>query len=109
MSPMQRVVANQLRPEADRDPYGVAEARTRLEVSYQWLEGALSGRKWAAGDDFTLADCAAAPALFYADKMMPLAETHPHAAAYLGRLTQRPSFARVLAEAEPYFKMFPER
>jgi glutathione S-transferase len=68
----------------------------------------MGSKTWAVGEAFTMADCAAAPALFYADKVMPFGATHRHAAAYLARLTQRPSFARVLAEAEPYFKMFPE-
>jgi glutathione S-transferase len=60
------------------------------------------------GDDFTMADCAAAPALFYADMVMPFRETHQNAMAYLDRLKQRPSYARVLKEAEPYFKMVPK-
>jgi glutathione S-transferase len=67
----------------------------------------MRSRTWAVGEAFSMADCAAAPALFYADKVMPLGTTHTSAAAYLQRLKQRPSFARVLAEAEPYFKMFP--
>ena len=83
------------------------EARALLRVSLDMVEAEMAGRTWAVGDTFTMADCAAAPALFYADKVMPFGETHRHAAGYLGRLMQRPSFARVLAEAEPYFKMFP--
>jgi glutathione S-transferase len=68
----------------------------------------MAAKSWANGEDFTLADCSAAPALFYADKVMPFADTHPQAHAYLGRLTQRPSYARALKEAEPYFKFFPQ-
>jgi glutathione S-transferase len=67
----------------------------------------MDSKTWAIGDDFTLADCAAAPALFYANTVVPLAETHTNLAAYLDRLMQRPSFARVLEEAQPYFKLFP--
>ena len=64
-------------------------------------------KTWIMGDAFTMADCAAAPALFYANKVMPLADTHKNAAAYLDRLMERPSYARVLKEAEPYFSMMP--
>jgi glutathione S-transferase len=67
----------------------------------------LDGSRWAAGDDFTLADCAALPALYYADKVAPFGEAYPNAAALLERLKARPSVARVLAEAEPYFRYFP--
>jgi glutathione S-transferase len=108
MTPMQKVVTNQLRPEGDRDPYGVAEARKRLEVSYAWLEAMLKGRKWAAGGDFTLADCAAAPALFYANLLMPLRDSHKSVAAYLDRLMERPSFGRAVKEAQPYLAMMPK-
>ncbi|MEJ0044375.1 MAG: glutathione S-transferase C-terminal domain-containing protein [Rhizomicrobium sp.] len=65
------------------------------------------GGHWVMGEAFTMADCAAAPALFYADKVMPLAGGFPKTTAYLRRLSGRPSFARVLKEAEPYFAMFP--
>ena len=83
------------------------EARALLLTAIDVVEADMAGRTWAVGDAFTMADCAAAPALFYADKVMPFGKRHPHVAAYLGRLKQRASFARVLAEAEPYFKMFP--
>jgi glutathione S-transferase len=107
MTPMQRVVGNQLRPEADRDPYGVAEAKKRLEMSYGWLEGALKGRKWAAGDAFTLADCAAAPSLFYADWVHEIGTEFTELRAYRRRLLRRPSFARAVDEARPFRKFFP--
>lgn len=107
MTPMQRVVGNQLRPEGDRDPYGVAEARKRLEVSYAWLEHTIKGRKWAAGDDFTLADCAAAPSLFYADWVHEIAVEFVELRAYRRRLLRRPSFARAVDEARPFRKFFP--
>jgi glutathione S-transferase len=107
MTPMQKVVTNQLRPEGDRDAYGVAEARKRLEVSYAWLEAKLKGRKWAAGEEFTLADCAAAPALFYADWAHDIGAEFTELRAYRRRLMRRPSFARAVDEARPFRAFFP--
>lgn len=109
--PMQTIVGDRIRPEAKRDPHGVDLARTKLRTACDQLEreltdGTLPGRPWLLGNDFTLADCAAAPALFYADKVQPLTD-HPQVAAYLARLRTRPSYARVLEEAQPYFHMFP--
>jgi glutathione S-transferase len=104
--PMQKIVTDRIRPPASNDPYGVEHARAQLAMSYAILDREMAGRLWAMGEDFTLADCAAAPALYYANKVASLA-AHPGLASYLGRLTERPSFARVLREAEPYFKMFP--
>ena len=105
--PMQAIVGDRLRPESARDPYGVGQARAQLAAACGIVEGWMADGGWALGDAFSLADCAAAPALFYADKVAPLGEAFPHTRAYLERLTARPSFARVLAEAEPYFAMFP--
>lgn len=105
--PMQKIVGDRIRPAGARDPHGVAHARAQLAMAYDLLEGQLAGRAWAAGEAFSLADCAAAPALFYADKVAPLGAAHPVVSAYLDRLLARPSFARVLQEAEPYFAMFP--
>jgi glutathione S-transferase len=105
--PMQKIVVDKLRPAGKNDPYGVEQARALLQTSLGMIERDMAAKTWAMGEPFTIADCAAAPALFYADKVMPFAETHGNAAAYLGRLKQRPSFARVLEEAQPYFKMFP--
>jgi glutathione S-transferase len=107
MTPMQRVVGNQLRPEAARDPYGVTEAKKRLDVSYAWLEGKIKGRKWAAGDEFTLADCAAAPSLFYADWVHEIGAEFAELRAYRRRLLRRPSFARAVDEARPFRNFFP--
>lgn len=107
MTPMQAIVGDRIRPVDAKDPYGVAQARAQLAMAYGLLEGELAGRTWAAGEDFGLADCAAAPALFYANKVAPLTDSHPKVSAYLDRLLARPSFARVLQEAEPYFAMFP--
>jgi glutathione S-transferase len=105
--PMQKIVGDRIRPEGQRDPFGVAEARTLLATAMTMVEREVTGKAWSAGDDFTMADCAAAPALFYADKVMPLAGAYPNALALLARLKGRPSFARVLIEAEPYFQYFP--
>jgi glutathione S-transferase len=100
---MQKIVGDRIRPEGSKDPFGVDGARQRMTVALGVVESAI-GDGWAMGNDFTLADIAAAPALFYGGKIVPLS---PKTAAYLERLKQRPSFARVLVEAEPYFKMFP--
>jgi len=105
--PMQKVVTDKLRPKGLNDSFGVEEAKTMLKTTLGMIDRDLAVKTWAMGDRFTIADCAAAPALFYADKIIPLAKDHKHAAAYLERLTQRPSYARVLKEAEPYFKNFP--
>jgi len=105
--PMQKIVGDRLRPEGQRDPFGVAEARTLLATALAMVDRDLAGQSWAAGEQFTLADCAAMPALFYADKVAPFGEAYPNAAALLARLKARPSVARVLAEAEPYFQYFP--
>jgi glutathione S-transferase len=104
--PMQKIVGDRIRPAGAQDPHGAAQARSQLAMAYDLLEAELAGRTWAAGESFSLADCAAAPALFYADKVAPLTG-HPTVRAYLDRLLARPSFRRVLQEAEPYFAMFP--
>ena len=107
MDQMSKVVTDKIRPEGEGDAFGVEQARSLLTTAYGYVEQELAADGWAVGEGFTLADCAAAPALFYADKVQPLGDAHPKTAAYLERLKQRPSFARVLAEAEPYFAMFP--
>jgi glutathione S-transferase len=107
MASMQKVVADRIRPADQKDPYGVAQARAQLAAGYDLIERELGQGPWWLGEDFGLIDCAAMPALFYADKVQPLGADHPATAAYLARLIARPSAARVLAEAEPYFKMFP--
>ncbi|HVQ09384.1 MAG TPA: glutathione S-transferase family protein [Allosphingosinicella sp.] len=105
--PMQRIVFDRLRPEGQKNPYDVVEARQALATALGLVERHMAARRWATGDDFTLADCAAAPALFYADKVTPMAGLWPNALALLDRLKARPSFARVLEEAEPWFQYFP--
>ncbi|MTV16659.1 MULTISPECIES: glutathione S-transferase family protein [Bradyrhizobium] len=112
--PMQKVVGDRLRPADSKDPHGVAEARAQLRTSYAILDQQLILNQqrahggWMMGEHFSLADCAAAPTMFYGNKVEPFAEDHRHLAAYLERLMARPSFARVLREAEPYFGMFPQ-
>ena len=86
---------------------GRAISSERLERAYGWLEGHLAGKTWAAGDHFTLADCAAAPSLFYADWVHQIPETHPVLRAYRSRLLARPSFARAVEEARPFRSLFP--
>jgi glutathione S-transferase len=106
--PMQKIVGNRFRPEGSKDPHGVEEARTRLRTSYVMIEQQMAAGGWAMGRDFGLADCAAAPALFYGNRVEPFGEAHKNLRAYLARLEARRSFARVLKEAEPYFQMFPK-
>ena len=105
---MQKIVADRLRRPGEKDPKGVAESRDTLRAAYAMLDGQLAEWGWALGDQFTIADCAAAPALFYANKVEPFAAAHEKLTGYLGRLLARPSVARTVAEAEPYFKYFPE-
>ena len=107
MTPMQKIVLDAIRPASDRDAFGVAEARRQLDSCYAWLETAIAEREWAGGDHFSLADCAAAPSLFYADWAHPIAETFPKVRAYRQRLLRRPSFARAVDEARPYRAYFP--
>ena len=105
--PMQKIVGDRLRPQGKDDPHGVEEAKARLKASYSMIDQEMASRTWAMGEAFSLADCAAAPALFYANEVLPFGDTHHNVAAYFNRLKARPSYARVLREAEPYFAMFP--
>jgi len=106
--PMQKIVGNRLRADANKDPHGVVEARAQLRTSYAMIEQQTAAGAWAMGDDFSLADCAAAPALFYGSMVVPFGEAEKNLNAYFERLKARPSFARVLKEAEPYFNMVPK-
>ncbi|MBB1061301.1 glutathione S-transferase family protein [Marilutibacter spongiae] len=106
-TPQQKLVFDRMRAEPDRDPVGVADARRMLETAYRWLDHELEGREWAIGDRFTLADCAAAPALFYADWSHPIDPAFERVHAYRRRLLARPSFARAVDEARPYRPLFP--
>jgi glutathione S-transferase len=105
--PMQKIVTDRLRPAGKDDAYGAEQAEAQLQQAYAVIEREMAARTWTIGDGFTLADCAAAPALFYADTVVPFGAAHRELTAYLGRLMARPSFARVLKEAEPYFRLFP--
>ncbi|WP_336751722.1 glutathione S-transferase family protein [Aeromonas hydrophila] len=107
MTPMQKVVLDALRPVADRDRYGVAEARELLDQIYRWLDQRLEGRHWIAGADFTLADCAAAPSLFYADWAHEIPAGYGRLRAYRARLLNHPSIVRVVEEARPFRHYFP--
>lgn len=107
MTPVQSAVAGALSGDADRARAERTAADGKLEVAYGWLETALAGRTWAAGDAFTLADCAAAPALFYADWVRPIPEAHAGLRAYRARLLARPSFARCVEAARPDRHLFP--
>jgi glutathione S-transferase len=107
MTGMQTLVFNRLRPDDAKDEYGAEQARAMLRKAYAMLEARIAGRTWAAGDAFSLADCAAMPSLWYADKVAPFRSGHPLLAAYLARLEERPSVQRVLEDAAPYFVIFP--
>lgn len=107
MTPQGKFVLDALRPPESRDPYGVEDARKMLETSYAWLNQRLQGRTWAVGETFTLADCAAAPSLFYADWTHRIPEQYEHLIAYRARLLQRPSAARVVDEARRFRHYFP--
>jgi glutathione S-transferase len=106
-TPQQKVVFDRLRPEPVRDPHGVAEARAMLATAYAWLDKRMAGREWAAGDSFSLADCAAAPFLFYADWTERIDPAFENLVDYRRRLLARPSFARAVEEARPFRKYFP--
>jgi len=106
--PMQKIMIDRMRPDGKGDGIGVEEARAQLRTSYGMIERQMERGGWAMGDDFTLADCAAAPSLFYGSMAEPFGAAHGNVAAYLARLKARPSFARVLKEAEPYFQMVPK-
>jgi glutathione S-transferase len=106
MTPVQAMVGDALRPEEHRDAYGVAQAREGLDTIYAWLDRRMMGREWATAD-FSLADCAAAPALFYADWAHPLGDRFPALAAYRARLLARPSVAKAVDDARPYRAFFP--
>ena len=107
MTAMQKPVFEALRPDGGRKEEAMNEARRSLEIAYRWLEQRLEGRLWAAGDTLSLADCAAAPSLFYADWVHPIADQFPVLRAYRTRLLGWPAFARAVNEARPYRHYFP--
>ena len=105
-APMQRFAAERLRPA---DPVGLEQARATYLTALSLLDSRMARQRWAVGDEFTMADCAAAPALFYGERFYgPFGESHPNAMAYLERLLARPSYARALREAQPYMHLLPK-
>jgi glutathione S-transferase len=107
-TPVQKIVGDRLVPAEKKHAHGVAMARAQLATSYGMIDKQMVTNEWAMGEAFTLADCAAAPALYYANKVQPFGDAHRNVSAYLGRLLARSSFARVVKQAEPYAHMFPE-
>ena len=107
MTPMQRIVGDRLRTPEKRDPTTVTEARALLDTAYRWLDTRMQGRQWAAGNGFSMADCAAAPSLFYADWAHPIGDRFDNVKAYRQRLLARPSVVRVVDEARQYRPLFP--
>lgn len=106
--PMQKIMGDRLRPDGSKDPHGVEEARAQLRTSYAMIDRQMANGGWAMGEMFSLADCAAAPPLFYGNMLEPFGAAHNNVAAYLERLKARPSVARAMREAEPYFHMVPK-
>ena len=106
--PVGKIVTDRLRPPGQGDALGVEQAKATLRTAYAMVEEDMATKAWAMGDAFTMADCAAAPALFYANLVLPFGETQRNVATYLGRLVERPSVARVLAEAKPYLALMPK-
>jgi glutathione S-transferase len=104
---MQKIVGDNLRPAGGKDAVGVEQAKAMLQKSYAMIDKEMSGKTWAMGDAYSLVDCAASPALFYANTVMPFDRGQRNLAAYFDRLMARPSYARTLKEAEPFFKYFP--
>jgi glutathione S-transferase len=107
MTPVQHAVDGALTGDPVKRQEGLALAEEKLERAYAWLEGQLAGKTWAAGAEFTLADCAAAPSLFYADWTHRISEAFPALRAYRARLLARPSFARAVEDARPFRSYFP--
>ena len=107
MNVMQVAVANALRPQGTQDAYGEERARERLHVAYDWLEANLGPGPWAVGERFTLADCAAAPSLFYADWVEEIGDERPRLKAYRDRLLAHPVVARAVDEGRPFRHYFP--
>jgi glutathione S-transferase len=106
-TPMQKIVGDRLRSDSEHDPRGVADAKASLQAAYDMIERQIATRTWATGEHFTMADCAASPALFYAGIVAPFEGTHPKTAAYFDRLAGRASFKRLIGEARPYLALFP--
>jgi glutathione S-transferase len=108
-TPMQKLVTDRMRPDDLKDPVGVDEAKAALDTGYAMLEQRMATRTWVAGEEFTLADCSAMPALFYAEAVHPFSTSHPALAFYVDRLMARPSVQRTIRDAQPYLHLFPFR
>jgi glutathione S-transferase len=106
--PMQKIITDRIRPDGKHDPHGVEEARNLFDTALGMADRDMADKTWAMGDSFSMADCAAAPALFYANVVSPLAGSYNSLDRYLKRLLERPSYARVIEEARPYFDMVPK-
>lgn len=106
-TPQQQIVADRIRPDGERDPKGVADAHAMIGTSYRWLDERMAHREWAVGEAFSLADCGAAPFLFYADWVQPIPAEHPHVRDYLARLRARPSVKQAVDGGRPYRHLFP--
>jgi glutathione S-transferase len=104
---VQKIVGDYLRPAGAKDPFGVEQAKATLKTTYAMIDREIAGRTWAAGEAYSLVDCAASPALFYANTVVPIDPAQRNLRAYFDRLMARPSYARALKEAEPYFALFP--
>jgi glutathione S-transferase len=107
MTPMNWIVQDARRPPEARDAQSVAQGRALLDTTYRWLNQRMAARVWASGEMFSMADCAAAPSLFYADWAHPISDEFPDLRAYRNRLLARSSFARAVGEARPYRQYFP--
>lgn len=108
-TPMQKFAADSLRPQGKKDAYGVDEARAKFVKALDLVDAEMADKTWVMGETFTMADCAAAPAIFYGNRFFgPFRETHRNALAYLDRLLSRPSYARVLEEAQPFMHLLPK-
>lgn len=108
-TPMQKIVTDRIRPSGQNDPHGVASARATLDTAYAMIERQLSGQPWATGETFTMADCSAASALFFASIVHPFTAGQTNLQTYLDQLLARPSIRRTIGEARPFFEMFPYR
>lgn len=102
-----KIVTDRLRPNGRNDPHGVEQARSMLQTALAMIDQDVAGKTWVMGDSFTMADCAAAPSLFYANMLIPFADRYKNAGAYLERLMERPSFARAVREAQPFLENMP--
>ena len=105
--PLQKIVGDRLRPTGANDPFGVEQAKATLQCAYGMIDRGMADKTWAIGEAYSLVDCAASPALFYANTAMPFDPAQRNLQAYFDRLMSRPSYARALKEAEPYFALFP--